>query len=164
MAENDADALKLLHELDDPEWIEWPRGYDPRKTGRLFADLLARLNVAFESLCVSEQDVQDSSEYGRITIPDKATIAGTRIVVCVSKFGSLALICADNPRAYLGTEEAQQEGVLDATDLATTRAALTGLGYVVIPEELIENEYEGQTLLRTPGQRVSWWDRYFGER
>ncbi|MFE5893989.1 hypothetical protein ACFQ6E_34285 [Streptomyces sp. NPDC056462] len=53
---------------------------------------------------------QDSSEYGRVTVPADASVCGTRIVVCVSKFGSLALVCADNPGAFLGTGEVQAEG------------------------------------------------------
>lgn len=59
---------------------------------------------------MAEQDTQDSSEYGRATVPAEATACGTRIVVCVSKFGSLALVCAENPGAFLGTQDAQDEG------------------------------------------------------
>lgn len=46
----------------------------------------------------------------------------------MSKFGSLALVCADNPGAFLGTEEAQAEGELDGADLARVNRALVELG------------------------------------
>ncbi|MFJ8863912.1 hypothetical protein ACIRD8_36620 [Streptomyces sp. NPDC102451] len=58
---------------------------------------MRRLETDFGAECEFEQDTQDSSEYGRVRVPAEATIRGTRIVVCVSKFGSLAEVCADNP-------------------------------------------------------------------
>jgi hypothetical protein len=70
-------------------------------------------------------------------VPAEATVCGTRIVVCVSKFGSLALVCAENPGAFFGTEDAQAEGGLDAADLAKVNRALAHLGYAVVPEELL---------------------------
>ncbi|WP_405862758.1 hypothetical protein OG361_40700 [Streptomyces sp. NBC_00090] len=39
----------------------------------------------------------------------------------MSKFGSLALVCADNPGAFLGTGDAQVVGELDEADLAKVR-------------------------------------------
>ncbi|MEV7884970.1 hypothetical protein ACWD3I_08060 [Streptomyces sp. NPDC002817] len=154
--------LALLRELDDPQWLEKPRGYDREGTGRLFGTLAARLEGDFATRCDTEQDTQDSSEYGRVTVPAEATVCGTRIVVCVSRFGSLALVCADNPGAYFGTDDAQAEGVLDAGDLARVDRALADLGYAVIPEELIEDDYDGPSRLREHIHRASWWHRFFG--
>ncbi len=89
-------------------------------------------------------------------------MCGTRLVVCVSKFGSLALVCADNPGAFLGTNDAQAEGELDATDLAKVNLVLADLGYAVVPEELLERDYDGPSLLPRHVQRPSWWHRFFG--
>ncbi|MFE6176177.1 hypothetical protein [Streptomyces sp. NPDC056464] len=106
MSESEADLFSRLRELDDPEWLEWPQHYDRSGTGVHFGVLAARLEADFAARCTAEQDTQDSSEYGRVVVPGDATVCGTRIVVCVSKFGSLALVCADNPGAFLGTDDA----------------------------------------------------------
>lgn len=152
----------LLRELDDPEWLEWPRHYSRSQTAVLFSGLVARLEGVFATRCIAEQDAQDSSEYGRVVVPAEATVCGTRIVVCVSKFGSLALVCAENPGAFLGTEDAQAEGELDAADLAKVNRVLVDLGYAVVPEELLERDYDGPSKLPWHVQRPSWWHRFFG--
>ncbi|MFI5549434.1 hypothetical protein [Streptomyces sp. NPDC051738] len=162
MTESEADLLALLRELDDPEWLEWPRHYNRSVTAVLFGDLVARLEGDFAARCATEQDAQDSSEYGRVVVPAETSVRGTRIVVCVSKFGSLALVCADNPGAFFGTEDAQAEGELDAADLAKVNRALIDLGYAVVPEELLERNYDGPSRLPWHVQRPSWWHRFFG--
>lgn len=162
MAMSETELLFLLRELDDPDWLEQPQHYDSAATGLAFDGLLRRLEADFGALCESERDTQDSSEYGRIRVPAEATIRGTRIVVCVSKFGSLAEVCADNPGAFLGTDEAREEGALDPADLATVEQALAELGYVSAPEELLESDYEGPSALEHFAARPSWWTRFFG--
>ncbi|MFD3645866.1 hypothetical protein ACFWVT_00885 [Streptomyces cyaneofuscatus] len=162
MSENQADLPELLRELDHPEWLEWPRHYNRAEVAALFGSLVARLEEVFAARCTAEQDTQDSSEYGRVVIPGDATICGTRIVVCVSKFGSLALVCADNPGAFLGTGDAQAEGELHGADLAKVDRTLAELGYVVVAEEILELDYDGPSRLPSHIGRPSWWDRYFG--
>ncbi len=154
--------LPLLRALDDPQWPEWPRDYDRTRVSVLVERLAARLSDDFAVRCTTEQDTQDSSEYGRVTVPGEATVCGTRIVVCVSRFGSLALVTADNPGAYFGTDDARDEGDLDAGDLATVVRALNDLEYVVVPEEVLALDYDGPTRLPSHIQRPSWWDRFFG--
>ncbi len=156
------DLLAMFRELDDPECLEWPRNYDRNESAVLFGALVARLDGDFAVRCTAEPDTQDSSEYGRVTVPAEATACATRIVVCVSKFGSLALVCVDNPGAFLGTQEAQAEGGLDTADLAKVNQALTDLGYVVVPEELLESDYTGPSRLHWHVQRPTWWHRFFG--
>ncbi|MFE7278533.1 hypothetical protein [Streptomyces sp. NPDC057623] len=162
MTEREADLVALLRELDDPEWLEWPRDYDRGATGALFEDLVSRLEDDFATRCATERDAQDSSEYGRVTVPADATACGTRVVVCVSKFGLLALVCADNPGAFIGTGEAQAEGELNAVDLGKVNRALVDLGYAIVPEELLECDYDGPSQLPGHVQRPSWWHRFFG--
>ncbi|MFD8022189.1 hypothetical protein ACFV6G_17370 [Streptomyces lavendulae] len=162
MAMRETELLALLRELDDPERLEWPLHYDRVATGLAFSGLVARLEADFGVSCESERDTQDSSEYGRVHVPADATVCGTRIVVCASKFGSLAEVCADNPGAFLGTDEAREEGALDPSDLATVERALAELGYVSVPEELLESDYEGSSALESFARRPTWWTRFFG--
>ncbi|MFC8716089.1 hypothetical protein [Kitasatospora sp. NPDC057198] len=162
MTENEAELLPLLRELDDPEWLERPRHYDRDGIAARFDALLARLEGDFATGCAAWRDTQDSSEFGRIVVPAEATVCGVRIVVCVSKFGSLALVCADNPGAFLGTDEARAEGELDDADLTRVERALDDLGYPVVAEELLESDYHGPSRLPSHVQRPSWWHRFFG--
>ncbi|MFC4516418.1 MULTISPECIES: hypothetical protein [Streptomyces] len=80
----------------------------------------------------------------------------------MSKFGSLAQICVENPGALLGREDAQAESELDAADFAKANRALTDLGYVMLPEELLEHDYDGPSKLPSHAQRPSWWHRFCG--
>ncbi|MEU6867138.1 hypothetical protein ABZ924_28485 [Streptomyces sp. NPDC046876] len=162
MAKSEIELLALLRELDDPERLERPLHYDRVATGLQFGGLVRRLEADFGAPCESERDTQDSSEYGRVHVPADATVSGTRIVVCVSKFGPLAEVCADNPGAFLGTDEAHQEGALDLGDFATVERALADLGYVSVPEELLESDYDGPSRLEHFSARPSWWTRFFG--
>ncbi|MFE1383374.1 hypothetical protein ACFW6S_30940 [Streptomyces sp. NPDC058740] len=162
MTENEEELVALLRGLDDPDWLERPQGYDRGAVGRDFDVLVARLEGDFATSCDDERDTQDSSEYGRVVVPAEATVCGTRIVVCVSKFGSLAFVCADNPGAFLGTDDAQAEGELDAADLARVREALTDLGYALVPEELLACDYAGPSRLPSFVARPTWWSRFFG--
>ncbi|MFG2417112.1 hypothetical protein [Streptomyces goshikiensis] len=159
---SEIELLALLGELDDPERLERPLHYDRAATGVAFGGLVRRLEADFGVPCEFERDSQGSSEYGRVRVPAGATVCGTRIVVCVSKFGSLAEVCADNPGAFLGTDEAREEGVLDPADLATVERALAELGYVSVPEELLESDYEGPSALEHFAARPTWWTRFFG--
>lgn len=161
VVENEAGLLALLRELDDPEWLEWPRSYDWRAAADRLAHVKARLEADFAASCTAEE-TQDSSEYGRVVVPAEATRGTDRIVVCVSKFGSLAVICAENPGAFLGTHDALAEGALDSVDLAKVEKALAELDYTVVPEELLESDYDGPSRLPWHVRRPSWTARFFG--
>ena len=162
MGDTDAALLAVMRELDDPDWMEWPQSYDRGAAAVRHARLRARLDADFRTACEVSQDEQDSSEYGRVLVSAEATRCGTRIVVCVSKFGSLAVICAENPGVFLGTHEAVAEGELDSADLAVVDEALRDLGYTVVPEELLESDYDGPSRLAWHVRRPSWSDRFFG--
>ncbi|MFE7030749.1 hypothetical protein ACFU9Y_10585 [Streptomyces sp. NPDC057621] len=74
----------------------------------------------------------------------------------MSKFGSLAEVCADNPGAFLGTDEACALGALEFADLATVERTLADLGYVSVPEELLESDYEGPSELGRIAAQPTW--------
>ncbi|WP_406401440.1 hypothetical protein OH805_20545 [Streptomyces sp. NBC_00879] len=161
--ERDANLMEMLHRLDDPEWPEAPADYNAVDVAASFSRLAVQVGSRFSTRCEIDRDIQDSAQYGRIEVPGEATVCGTRIVVLVSKFKPLAMVAADNPGAFFGTDDARAEGELDASDLEKAEQALAGLGYVVIPEELLTNRYDGATRLRFHGSgEPSWWDRFFG--
>ncbi|MGW9122138.1 hypothetical protein ACWGRV_37030 [Streptomyces sp. NPDC055663] len=162
MTRSEADLRALLRELDDPEWLERPQHFNRGEAAARFGGLVTRLEGDFGAHCTAEQDTQESSEYGRVIVPGDAAVCGTRIVVCVSRFGSLALVCADNPGAFLGTGDAQAEGELDGADLDKVDRALTELGYVVVAEEILELDYDVPSRLPRHVERPSWWHRFFG--
>ncbi|MGI5233602.1 hypothetical protein [Actinoallomurus sp. CA-142502] len=166
MATDESDLVALLHRLDDPEWLEWPSDYSNSKAAASLKRLASGLESAFDTRCPAEGNNQDSSEYGRVEIPAPATVRGTRIIVCVSKFEPLALVTAENPGAYLGLDEAQALGDLDGKDLAKVQRAVHDAGFVAVPEELLDRRYDGQSRLfrlgREPHGQPSWWDRFFG--
>ncbi|MEU6520877.1 hypothetical protein [Streptomyces sp. NPDC046978] len=155
--------MEMLHRLDDPEYPEAPADYSAAEAAASFSRLAEQVDYRFSTRCAIDQDIQDSAQYGRIEVPGEATVCGTRIVVLVSKFKPLAMVAADNPGAFLGTDEAHAEGELDANDLEKVEQVLAGSGYVTIPEELLTIRYDGSTLLRFHGSgEPSWWDRFFG--
>ncbi|MEW2519174.1 hypothetical protein [Actinacidiphila alni] len=161
--ERDANLMEMLHRLDDPKWPEAPADYNAVDSAAAFGRLAMQVDSRFSTCCEIDRDIQDSAQYGRIEIPGEATVCGTRIVVLVSKFKPLAMVAADNPGAFLGTDEARAEGELDANDLETVEKVLAGSGYVAIPEELLTSRYDGSTLLRFHGSgEPTWWDRFFG--
>lgn len=106
MVMSETELLALLRELDDPERLERPLDYDRAASTLAFGGLVDRPEADFGVQC----------EYGRVRVPAEATVCGTQIVICVSKFGSLAETCADNPGVFLGTEDAQEERELDPGD------------------------------------------------
>lgn len=166
VAEDETELMALLRRLDDPEWLEWPSDYSNSKAAASMKRLVSGLESAFGTQCPSEGDNQDSSEYGRVEIPATATVCGARIIVCLSKFEPLALVAADNPGAYLGLDDAQALGDLDAGDLARVQRAVQDAGYVVVPEEILNRRYDGPSRLDwasyEPHRGPSWWDRFFG--
>lgn len=166
MTKDEADLMVLLRRLDDPEWLEWPPDYSNSKAAASLKHLVSDLESAFGTECPAEGNTQDSSEYGRLEIPATATVCGTRIIVCLSKFEPLAMIAAENPGAYLGLDEAQALGDLDGRDRASVQRVVQDAGYVVVPEELLSRRYDGQSLTllssREAHRQPSWWDRFFG--
>ncbi|MFI5533019.1 hypothetical protein ACIA8O_31225 [Kitasatospora sp. NPDC051853] len=152
----DDDLTALLGQYDEPEHLEVPSGYHHARTRALFERLVAGLESSFGSRCEVDRQVQDAAFHGRLDVPGEATVAGERIVVKVSNFGSMAVIAAENPGIHLDTGEAVEAGALDPADLARVEEVLAELGYVVLPERLLWRRYDGVV----PGLET-WWNRYF---
>ncbi|MGW1012544.1 hypothetical protein ACWD4X_21230 [Streptomyces termitum] len=158
-----AELIALLRRLDDPVFLEHPRGYDHAATRALFERLVARLDADFDTRCEADRGVQDASLHATAAVPAKAAAAGERITVSVSNFGSMAVVAAEWPGVYDDTGEAVEAGALDAADLRKVERALTELGYVPVPESLLTRPYDGPGPLAPHrlGDRADWWIRYF---
>lgn len=151
----------LLNTLDDPHHLERPAGFDFRQTRQRFDHLVERLDAEFGCSCKADRDVQDASLHARVDIPVGATTSRDRLVVCVSNFGGLATVSLTNPGAW---SQAEFDGLASAEDTDRVYRALDSLGYTVVPEEPLWNDYDGKSslLLDTGGStRPTWWTRYF---
>jgi hypothetical protein len=162
MKDDEQELRDLLHQYDEAGGLEHPPRYDHRETRTAFNALVDRLDADFSTSCEADRHVQDASLHGRIEIPVEAVGGAAQIVVSVSNFGSMAVISAENPGAYLDLAEALADGAITGQDLRTVRRALDELGYRVIPEELLTRPYDGSSGLGYPPDRQwSWWIRFF---
>jgi hypothetical protein len=158
MADDEQELRALLHDLDEAGGLERPTFYSHRKTRAAFDALVERLDADFSTNCRADRDVEDASLHGRIEIPVEAVGGAAQIVVSVSNFGSMAVVSAENPGAYLDLTEALADDGITGADLRTVRRALDELGYRVIPEELLNRPYDGISEL---GLSLDWWTRFF---
>ncbi|WP_392756662.1 hypothetical protein [Streptomyces sp. LN590] len=82
-----ADQIRaLLREFDDPHCLERPRNFDLDASARRFAELTRALEERFGPSCKSGLN-QDTSDYGGISVPAKATGFGRPLWVGLSNFG-----------------------------------------------------------------------------
>lgn len=153
----DGELWHLLHALDDPDNLEFPAGYDHRRTRSRFEQLAQRLNADFDCECRVDRDVQDASLHGRIDIPAPAGATGKPLVISVSNFGGLAVLSVDNPGAWSDAEAAD---LLRPDDAHRVHTALTDLRYILVPEEPLWTSYDGfcDAGIIVP---ATWWIRYF---
>jgi hypothetical protein len=149
----------LLRELDDPDHLETPAGYDFEATRARFERLVQGLDVVFDCRSDADRSVQDASLHARVVVPAEATVTGERVVVCVSNFGSLATVSLENPGAY---DTAELETLLATQDAARVCRVLDDLDYVVVPEWDLWQTYDGAAPLDViTGGRATWWVRFF---
>jgi hypothetical protein len=158
----DDEVRALLRTLDEPGTWEHPSEFSFAGTRAALSALGYQLNARFSTTCRVEE-AQDASLCGRVEIPVEALQGLDRLVVSISNFGSLAVISAENPGAYLDLEEAAGVYAADLADLEGVREVLAGCGYVEIPEELLTVDYDGPGgfVPRYGDRRASWWLRYF---
>lgn len=150
----------LLRSLDDADHLEFPADFDFVRTRSRFDQLAARLDTAFNCTSQVDRHVEDASYHARIEIPSAATATRLVIVIVVSNFGNLAVVAVDNPGVW--TQEEFTE-LLHRDDAERIYAALDDLDYIVVPEEPLWNDYDGNSNLRqlSPDHRATWWIRYF---
>ncbi|MEU8976488.1 hypothetical protein AB0D11_46360 [Streptomyces monashensis] len=158
---DDQSTRALLRQLDDPQHMEFPRGYDPDATRARFEQLAARLNARFQCTCIVDRQVQDASHHGTIVIPATAADSAEHITVTISNFGNLAVVTLGNPGSY-SEEEARE--LLHATDRLSVEEELEALDYTVISEHLLWTRYDGVSGLVSyypPEYPPTWWTRFF---
>jgi hypothetical protein len=150
---------QLLYALDDPDNLEFPAHYDHRRTRARFEQLVQRLNADFDCQSRVDRDVQDASLHGRVDIPAAATATGRPLVVNISNFGNLAVLSVENPGVWTDAEAAD---LLHPRDADRVHAALTDLGYTLIPEQPLWQPYDGAWDPDVFGpSEATWWIRYF---
>jgi hypothetical protein len=156
---DDYAVWQMLHGLDESQTLEVPDGYDFGRERDRFNRLAQHLDTAFSCVCRVDRDVQDASLHGRIEIPASATLTGHPLVVNISNFGGLAVLAVDNPGIWTDAETAT---LLHPADAHRVETALAGLGYTLIPEELLWQPYDGASdPARFGRSEVTWWNRYF---
>ncbi|WP_018566773.1 hypothetical protein [Streptomyces sp. PsTaAH-124] len=153
---DDQNTWALLRQLDDPQHMEFPHGYDHDATRARFEQLATRLNARFQCTCTVDRQVQDASHHGTIVIPATATDSAEHITVTISNFGNLAVVTLGNPGSY--NEEEERE-LFQATDRLRVEEELESLGYTVISEHLLWTGYDGVSDLVS--YYPTWWIRFF---
>lgn len=151
----------LLRTLDDPGHLEFPMGFDFRRTRGRFDELVDGLDAAFGCSCSADRTVQDASLHARVSVPVSATTSADVLVVCVSNFGGLATLSLSNPGAW---SQAEFETLVSTEDVDRVHDALDAFGYTVVPEEPLWSGYDGPSNLGLgplATGTATWWTRYF---
>lgn len=117
--------------------------YNRSEAAVLCGALAKGLEGGFAAGCTAERDTQDSGEYGRVVVPAEATVCETRIVVCLSKFDSLALICPDNPGAF---DRVEDVGSVTPDSRWPGGAAVGELGWGGMTGWRVESGWVGDTV------------------
>ncbi|HEX6682982.1 MAG TPA: hypothetical protein VF062_09320 [Candidatus Limnocylindrales bacterium] len=135
-------ALSEQAARGEGDGVEVPRNFDLDATRARFDRLAERLSEAFGGPCEPGL-AQDSACFGRIRIPAEATRTRTKrtriplpLSVDVSKFGGLATY---GPRPT----PAGQVLRIHPEDQRRIEPALIGLGYVVVPKQILDSPYDG---------------------
>jgi len=134
----------LLHDLDDPNHLERPAGFDVGEAIGRFRALQAEIERSFGCDCEVDvwPSVQDASHLGRLTVPASATETGERLVV-------------ENPGVY---DQAELDVLLGPADRERITSSFANCGYVAVQEEQLWQRYDGAS----PHLRQhTWWDRFF---
>jgi hypothetical protein len=139
-------TLALLRKLDDPDHLEFPRGYDHGAVRARFNQLATRLEQRFECTCGVDRDIQDASHHG-IIVPATATA------------GNLAAVALGNPGSY---SEEEDQDLFHGDDRQRVEDELDALHYIALSEHRLWTTYDGVSGLASPsGHPPTWWTRYF---
>ncbi|GAA3443915.1 hypothetical protein [Planomonospora venezuelensis] len=161
MTARETDWWSLLRELDDPEHVQFPKGYRHAEARARFERLVTRLETDFACRSTVDRSVQDASHHGDVVIPGDRTVSGERIYIRISNFGDLAVYSPENLGCYT---DAEKSDVLHDEDRRRVESALTDLGYLNVPEDLLSEPYDGRSALASyllPRYPPSWFIRFF---
>ncbi|WP_438490269.1 hypothetical protein [Streptomyces sp. S186] len=172
--DDDQRILDLFHALDQlpgPEHLEFPHGFDYARAGTQAARLAERLSRELARPCVLDGPMQDASYSFMVRIPAAATEAGVPLGIRLSNFGHLAVVTTPAPDGHDDLDQAMKGGALSATDRWRIDSALSDLGYLLVPQQLLHRLYDGRTWLADDvGEAISygehrgratWWTRFF---
>lgn len=157
---DDRRTWALLRQLDDPDHLEFPRGYDHTATRALLEQLASRLGQRFQCTCSVDRGVEDASHHGTIVIPQGSTHSGEHITVTVSNFGNLAAVTLGNPGNYAEEEE---NVLFETADRHRIDGELEALGYVSVSGHLLWTPYDDVSNLGSHYSKYPprWWTRFF---
>ncbi|MGC4747056.1 hypothetical protein ACLQ28_15565 [Micromonospora sp. DT201] len=140
--------------------LEVPRDFDHAAAQGRFGQLAERLSEAYGCPCDSGL-AQDSACFGSIWIAAEASRSRTKrtriplsLTVRVSKFGDLA--------TYGASSSSGHEPHLHPDDRQRIEQALTGLGYLIVPEHILSTPYDGPNgWVFGPTVNETWSTRFF---
>ena len=150
---DDQRTWALLRELDDPDHMEFPRGYDHTAARARFDRLADRLDQRFRCTCSVDRGVQDANHHGTVVIPATATDSGDHVTITVSNFGSLVAVTLGNPGSY---DEEEEDVLFETADRHRINDELEELGYIAVSEHLLWTRNDGVSNLGTSFQPRTW--------
>jgi hypothetical protein len=159
-----SEAWKRLRELDDPDAVERPAGFDEQAVGDRFGALVEALERLFACMCSVDAGfpkIQDATFYGTVSVPAEATSTGGQIAVRVSNFGRIAVYDLELFGAY---DSDERRCLLDLADVARVEAALDSTNHESIPVEVLWTVYDGRSDYwkgTFPSASPTWFTRFF---
>ncbi|MEV5149229.1 hypothetical protein [Streptomyces sp. NPDC052727] len=161
---NDDDRTRaLFHALDrlpGPRHLEHPDGFDHAGARLRAARLRDRLVQDFGRPCRLDEGFQDASFSFSVDVPAEATGAGVLFAVRLSNYGDLAVVTTPAPGGHDDLDDAVRDGALSEADRDRITAALSDLGYRLVPPRLLHRPYDGVTWLADE-DHATWWTRFF---
>jgi hypothetical protein len=149
----------LLHRLDDPLHLEFPRGFDHRAASAKFEELVDLLDRAFDCRTEVDRTIQDAGSFGVVVVPPAATDSGESLTIMISNFGAMASVSLGAPDSYSAEEVAT---LFDPRDRARIDEALRASGHVIMSDAVLWSDYDGNTEIEgSPRHFSKWWDRFF---
>jgi hypothetical protein len=147
MSRDEAELRAALRELDQPvavgQWFGWefPADFDIVAMQARFDRLADRFGEVFGcKVAAARGPQQDAAYFGALQVAS--------LSVLVSNFGGLA--------TYLPADGARTH----PEDEARVAEVLTGLGYRVVPQQILAHPYDGPNAEFCP-HGMTWHDRYF---
>ncbi|MEV6679540.1 hypothetical protein AB0N09_22185 [Streptomyces erythrochromogenes] len=169
---DDVQVLALFHTLDrlpGPDHLEFPDGFDHASAASRATRLSDRLGEDVGQPC-DLAEAQDAGYCFSIGVPGEATEAGVPLGVRLSNYGCLAVVTTPAPDSHDDLAHAVRDGALSGADRSRIEAALSDLGYTLVPQRLLHQRYDGVTRLTDEDtfiaypahqDRATWWTRFF---